>query len=170
MGHKSVKCFGLPQMTEPREDGNELSRPLGAEDFLSSSATLRFSERFIPHKGSYSVWRVSLISRDIFIINSTKKSPSWKYNHQEFAPISLNPTFRYRTHKSTPLIPVLDQVKSILTLPSYKDIFVSSYLPQGLQGGIFIYCYPSRPYLHLSSPPSVSRTCASHRSIIWSSE
>jgi hypothetical protein len=28
MGYKSVKCFGLPQMTAPREDENELLRPL----------------------------------------------------------------------------------------------------------------------------------------------
>jgi len=29
MGYKSVKCFGLRQMTEPRENGNELVRRLG---------------------------------------------------------------------------------------------------------------------------------------------
>ena len=35
-GYKSGKCFGLRQMTEPREDGNELVRLQGVGDFLSS--------------------------------------------------------------------------------------------------------------------------------------
>jgi len=72
--------------------------------------------------------------------------------------MELEVSLEFSKHITTNPCPGPNKVNprpSILLRYSY---IVSSYLPQGLPSCIFLYCYPSRLYLHLSSLPSVSRT------------
>jgi hypothetical protein len=54
-----------------------------------------------------------------------------------------NPKFRYRVHKSTPLVPLLRQINAVQTLHpvSFWSIsMLSSYLRQGFPGSLFSSC------------------------------
>jgi hypothetical protein len=70
--------------------------------------------------------------------------PSWKTASrsatQELPSILWNPTFRYRVHKSPPLVPILSQINPVHTTPTYLSkihLNISTHRCFGFPSGLF---------------------------------
>jgi hypothetical protein len=74
---------------------------------------------------------------------------------QEIPNILWNPKVRYRVHKSPPLVPILSQINTVHTAPSYlrPTLILSTYLCLGLPIGLFPSGFPTKIlYTFLLSP------------------
>jgi hypothetical protein len=84
---------------------------------------------------------------------------------RQFPSILWNPKLHYRSHKSSPLVPVLSQTTPVHTTPFYLSKFIlilSSHLHLGLLSGSFPLVLPPITYLRFSSPHSCYMHCQSH--------
>jgi hypothetical protein len=76
-------------------------------------------------------------------------SPSWEVANcaatQELPRILWNQKVHYRVHKSPPMVPILNQINPIHTIPSYlRSILISSiHLRLGLPSGLFPCGFPT---------------------------
>jgi hypothetical protein len=109
-------------------------------------------------------------------------STSWEAANcaatQELRSILWNPKVHYRVHMSPPLVPILNHINSIHTIPSYlrSILILSTHLRLGLPSGLFWLshqypiCIPLLPYLCYmpcpSNPAWDDRICLS---LIWTS-
>jgi hypothetical protein len=98
-------------------------------------------------------------------------SPSWEAANcaatQELPSILWNPKVHYRVHKSPALIPILNQINPVHTIPSHpislKSILIlSTHLRLGLPSGSFLLAFPPISYIYSSSPHSCYMPCLSH--------
>jgi hypothetical protein len=71
---------------------------------------------------------------------------------QELPNILWTPKVHYRVHKSPPLVPILHQINSVHTIPSYlrSILITSTRLRLDLPSGLFRSDFPTN--MHSSSP------------------
>jgi hypothetical protein len=90
-------------------------------------------------------------------------SPSWEAATcaptQELPSILWNPNIHYRVHKSPPLVPILNQINPIHTIPSNpislrSILILSTHLRLGLTSGLFPSGFPPLPHSCYMPSPS----------------
>jgi hypothetical protein len=147
-------------------------------DFDAHYQTTRFALHRKTTKGTWTLIHFEITSNKQILFNAETNSVELNTSREaasceatrKFPNILWNPKVYYRVHKSPQLIPILSQINSVHTNPSYlSEIhFNDIHLPLNLPSGLFPFGFPTNIIYAFLCSQFVLHVLTISSPLIWS--